>query len=75
MDLAADMSHFGLFFNMGQCCCAGSRTYVQEEIYEEFKKKLVERAKKRPVGNPFDEKHDSGPQVYIIFFLYTAIAE
>ncbi|XP_063435021.1 retinal dehydrogenase 2-like [Mytilus trossulus] len=63
LDLAADMSHFGLFFNMGQCCCAGSRTYVQEEIYEEFKKKLVERAKKRPVGNPFDEKHDSGPQV------------
>lgn len=48
---------------MGQCCCAGSRTYVQEEIYEEFKKKLVEKAKKRPVGDPFDAKNDSGPQV------------
>ncbi|XP_071151222.1 LOW QUALITY PROTEIN: aldehyde dehydrogenase, cytosolic 2-like [Mytilus edulis] len=58
------MSHFGLFFNMGQCCCAGSRTYVQEEIYEEFKKKLVERAKKRGlVGNPFRKARLPGPQV------------
>lgn len=63
LDLAVEQTHFGLFFNMGQCCCAGSRTYVQEEIYEEFKRKLVEKAKKRPVGDPFDEKNDSGPQV------------
>ena len=25
MDHAVETSHFGLFFNMGQCCCAGSR--------------------------------------------------
>jgi aldehyde dehydrogenase (NAD+) len=47
VDLAVEQTHHGLFFNMGQCCCAGSRTYVQEEIYEEFKKKLVEKAKNR----------------------------
>jgi len=63
VDLAVEQTHFGLFFNMGQCCCAGSRTYVQEEIYEEFKKKLVEKAKNRPVGDPFNAKNDSGPQV------------
>lgn len=63
LDLAVEQTHHGLFFNMGQCCCAGSRTYVQEEIYEEFKKKLVEKAKNRPVGDPFDAKNDSGPQV------------
>ena len=28
-----------LFFNMGQCCTAGSRTFVHEDIYEEFVKK------------------------------------
>ena len=28
-----------LFFNMGQCCTAGSRTYVHEDIYDEFVKK------------------------------------
>ncbi|CAC5403332.1 ALDH1A [Mytilus coruscus] len=63
LDFAVEMSHFGLFFNMGQCCCAGSRLYVQEEIYDEFKSKLVEKAMKRPVGDPFDEGNDSGPQV------------
>ena len=25
IDKAVEMAHFGLFFNMGQCCCAGSR--------------------------------------------------
>ncbi|CAG2256638.1 ALDH1A [Mytilus edulis] len=63
LDFAVEMSHFGLFFNMGQCCCAGSRLYVQEEIYDEFKRKLVEKAIKRPVGDPFDDGNDSGPQV------------
>ena len=29
-----------LFFNMGQCCTAGSRTYVHEDIYDEFVKKV-----------------------------------
>ena len=28
-----------LFFNMGQCCTAGSRTFVHEDIYDEFVKK------------------------------------
>lgn len=26
--------NFGIYFNHGQCCCAGSRIYVQEGIYE-----------------------------------------
>lgn len=63
MDQAAEASHQALFFNMGQCCCAGSRTYVQEEVYEEFKKKLVDKAKKRKVGDPFNMQSESGPQV------------
>ena len=29
-----------LFFNMGQCCTAGSRTFVHEDIYDEFVKKV-----------------------------------
>ena len=29
-----------LFFNMGQCCTAGSRTYVHQDIYDEFVKKV-----------------------------------
>lgn len=63
MDYAVEMSHFALFFNMGQCCTAGSRTYVHESIYDEFVKKAVARAQKRVIGDPFDAKTESGPQV------------
>lgn len=58
-----EQSHFALFFNQGQCCCAGSRTYVQEDVYDEFLERSVERAKRRLVGNPFDLKTEQGPQV------------
>ena len=63
MDLAEELAHFALFFNQGQCCNAGSRTFVQDTIYDEFVKKSVERAKKRTVGDPFGDKIEQGPQV------------
>lgn len=63
MDYAVETSHFGLFFNMGQCCCAGSRTYVEDKIYDEFVERSAERAKKRTIGNPFDLTTEQGPQV------------
>ena len=57
------MAHQAVMFNMGQVCTAGSRTFVQEDIYDEFVKKSVERAKGRAVGDPFDHKNENGPQV------------
>jgi len=63
MDKAVEGSHQALFFNQGQCCCAGSRTFVEEKCYDEFVSKSVERAKKRKVGNPFDKNTEQGPQV------------
>nr|ABG77991.1 1-pyrroline-5-carboxylate dehydrogenase 2 [Glossina morsitans morsitans] len=63
MDYAVETSHFGLFFNMGQCCCAGSRTFVEEKIYNEFVERSAERARKRRFGNPFDLNVEQGPQV------------
>ncbi len=42
---------------------AGSRTYVEEKIYDEFVQRSVERAKQRKVGDPFDENTEQGPQV------------
>jgi len=53
-------------FNMGQVCCAGSRTYVHEDIYDEFVKRSVELAKKRTVGDPFNPDTVNGPQVVSI---------
>ena len=63
MDVSVKYAHKGIFNNMGQVCCAGSPTFVQEDIYDEFVKKSIEMAKKRVDGNPFDEKTESGPQV------------
>ncbi len=63
MDQAIEGSHFALFFNQGQCCCAGSRLFVEEKCYDEFVEKSVARAKARIVGDPFDAKTEQGPQV------------
>src|SRR5215469_2216828 len=63
IDEAVEGAHFGLFFNHGQCCCAGSRVFVEEKIYKEFVEKSGARAKKRTVGDPFDPNTEQGPQV------------
>ena len=56
-------AHDAIMANMGQICCAGSRTYVQEGIYDEFVRRSVELAKKRIVGDPYNLKTQNGPQV------------
>jgi aldehyde dehydrogenase (NAD+) len=67
IDKAVESIHFGLFFNHGQCCCASSRVFVHESIYDEFVTKSVEKAKARTVGDPFGQV-DQGPQVDKIQF-------
>lgn len=51
-------------FLQGQCCCAGSRTFVEDSIYDEFVERSAARAKSRVVGNPFDSNVEQGPQVF-----------
>jgi len=63
MDKAVEGSHFALFFNQGQCCCAGSRLFVERKAYDEFVQRSVDRARRRTVGDPFDAKTEQGPQV------------
>jgi aldehyde dehydrogenase (NAD+) len=63
MDAAIEGSHFALFFNQGQCCCAGSRVFVEEKAYDEFVERSGARAKARTVGDPFDPTTEQGPQV------------
>ena len=63
LEQAVEGSHFALFFNQGQCCCAGSRLFVEEKVYDEFVERSTERAKRRTVGNPLDKKTEQGPQV------------
>jgi aldehyde dehydrogenase (NAD+) len=63
MDQAIEGCHFGLFFNQGQVCSAGSRLFVEERIYDEFVDKSVARARRRNVGDPFNPDTEQGPQI------------
>ncbi|HEV3006648.1 MAG TPA: aldehyde dehydrogenase family protein, partial [Pirellulales bacterium] len=63
LDAAAAGSHFGLYFNQGQCCCAASRLFVEEKVYDKFVDKLVGRNKGRRLGDPLDPATEQGPQV------------
>ncbi len=63
LDEAVEGAHLGLFSNQGQICCAGSRVFVEESIYDEFVGKSIARARKRVVGHSFDPKTEQGPQI------------
>jgi len=52
-----------LFFNAGQCCVAGSRTFVHSSLYNDFVKQAGEAVKSIKVGNPLDPTTDQGPLV------------
>jgi len=63
IDAAITGAEFGLFFNQGQCCCAGSRLFVEKSIHNDFVKELSNRARDRKLGNPFDLSTTQGPQI------------
>jgi aldehyde dehydrogenase (NAD+) len=63
LDAAVEGAYFGLFFNQGQCCCAGSRLFVEEKVHDQFVEKLLKKARSRKVGDPFDADTEQGPQV------------
>jgi aldehyde dehydrogenase (NAD+) len=63
LDAAVDGAYTGLFFNQGQCCCAGSRLFVEERVHDQFVERLVKKAKSQKVGDPFEADTTQGPQV------------
>ena len=63
IDNAISWCNFGIYFNHGQCCCAGSRIYVQEGIYVKFVEAFKKRAEQNKVGDPFAADTFQGPQV------------
>ncbi|PSN73259.1 aldehyde dehydrogenase [Corynespora cassiicola Philippines] len=63
IDNAISWVNFGIYFNHGQCCCAGSRIYVQESIYDTFIERFKARAAANAVGDPFHNETFQGPQV------------
>ena len=63
LEAAAAGAHFALYFNQGQCCCAGSRLFVEERIHDEFVERLVAMNRQRKLGDPLDPATEQGPQV------------
>ena len=62
-DMAIDGVQLGILFNQGQVCCAGSRVFVQEGIYDKFVAAAVEAFRKVKVGNPLDPNTQMGAQI------------
>eukprot|EP00479_Gromia_sphaerica_P007320 TRINITY_DN2394_c0_g1_i1.p1 TRINITY_DN2394_c0_g1~~TRINITY_DN2394_c0_g1_i1.p1 ORF type:complete len:265 (-),score=53.46 TRINITY_DN2394_c0_g1_i1:109-903(-) len=53
----------GVYSNMGQVCCAGTRIFVQEEVYDEFIREFKKAAKHVTFGDQFTKGITQGPQV------------
>jgi len=52
-----------IFFNHGQCCCAGSRLYIEKNIFDEVVDGVSAKAKKINVGPGWEASSDMGPLV------------
>ncbi|CAG2115400.1 unnamed protein product, partial [Medioppia subpectinata] len=63
IDEAVAVAHETVFLNQGQTCCASTRLYVQDSIYDQFVHKAVELAQKRVVGDPYAADTQHGPQI------------
>jgi aldehyde dehydrogenase (NAD+) len=60
LDQAVEGIINGIYFNQGHVCCAGSRLFVQESVYDVVMRKLKDRMFSLVVGNPLDKNTDIG---------------
>ncbi len=63
IDFAVDTATFGVYTHQGQICMAGSKIIVEEEIYDEFAKKLTQKVKTLKAGDPLDPSNVIGPLI------------
>ncbi|PJC62838.1 MAG: betaine-aldehyde dehydrogenase [Flavobacteriales bacterium CG_4_9_14_0_2_um_filter_32_27] len=60
LDQAVEGIINGIYFNQGHVCCAGSRLFVQESVYDLVLRKLKDRMEALVIGNPLDKNTDIG---------------
>jgi len=60
LDQAVEGVINGIYFNQGHVCCAGSRLFVQESVYDLVLRKLKDRIQSLILGNPLDKNTDIG---------------
>jgi acyl-CoA reductase-like NAD-dependent aldehyde dehydrogenase len=63
LDLCVEKSIWSVFDNAGQDCCARSRTFVEEPIYDEFVERFAKRTESIVVGEPLDDATEMGPLI------------
>jgi len=60
LDQAVEGIINGIYFNQGHVCCAGSRLFVQESVYDVVLRKLKDRMQSLIIGDPLDKNTDIG---------------
>ncbi|MGH7915056.1 MAG: aldehyde dehydrogenase family protein, partial [Candidatus Binataceae bacterium] len=63
MEEAVALSAVGVFRNQGQICCAATRMFVQEGIYDDFAERITAKAREIKLGQPLDPATTMGPLV------------
>jgi phenylacetaldehyde dehydrogenase len=63
VDAAIAGASMGIFFNHGQCCCAGSRLFIEKPIFDRVVEGVSEQASKIKVGPGWEQSTDMGPLV------------
>ena len=61
-EAAARGTVFGIFYNKGEVCTAGSRLFVERGVHDSMLEKVIDRAQKYPQGDPLDPKTRLGAQ-------------
>ena len=63
LDAAIADSAGAIFFNQGQCCCAGSRLFVERSVFDQVVEGVAAKAKKIKVGSGMEPSTSMGPLV------------
>jgi len=63
LDRAVEAAYAGAFWSAGQKCTATRRIYVEAPVYDEFRRRLLDRIKNGKVGDPADPETEVGPLV------------
>lgn len=61
LESAALTAYYGMFYNKGEICYAGSRMLVERSVYEEVIERVKEKAESTKVGDPLDADSQMGP--------------
>jgi phenylacetaldehyde dehydrogenase len=63
LEVAIPGAASAVFFNHGQCCCAGSRLYVEKKVFDKVVDGISEQAKRIKLGSGMDPATEMGPLV------------